>query len=371
MKKQPTKIQLEEVNDHLDILCGRAKVSFTHLGNRRFRFLDAINVERYMNAESGRKGKSLVVESIYNQIRESGGRFLIKKRKDDTFFVEVTESVAREKISHALRDKLPADELNELKAKLQREVACSQRYGDEIYKAANARLLRIDLPDRLQSLPVPQNRQRDDRVHQILAAELEAFCTQQRRNRVQEPTLNLSYSFGAPSSTRGLYDARQLLLLSRNSGAAAAYTSINNMLLPPALKIINPLAAAAAAQSYHTAVFDASFWRNTTTATVGAVASASSSSNTIIPPVVVRNALAQSRTTPPPKQLSTSCSAQSDDLFCRQSLDDFGKMHDDHLYDLDALSDLEDGLGNDLDTDFTDEDCYRELGDVLDFAAVI
>jgi hypothetical protein len=362
----------EVLSDHVDILCGRTKVSFSHLGNRRFRFLAAINVERYTEAGAGRKGKSLVVQSIYNAVREAGGRFLTKQRKDDTFFVEVSEVVAREKISHALRDKLPADHLNAVKAKLLRETSCSRRYGDEIFVAANARILRVDLPDRLQSMAVPQNRQCDDRVDQILADELDTFCNQQaaeRMRRIQEPTLNLSYTYGVPS--RGLHDAHQMVLL-RNSAVAVSTSKLRF--------VYNKNSAAlAAAQSYHSANFNASFWRGATTA----ASPRSSPDDALVSDAAEVTAPAVIKTTSAPisapsswttaaKQSGPCSPAGSEDIFCRQSLDDFGKMHDDNFqHELDdALSDFE-CLVDGINTEFADEDCFKELGDVLDFLATV
>ena len=62
-----------------DVLCGRRKLSFNHPGNRRFRDLVGTAVTAYNEAES-RLAKASVVNSIVEEVRSSGVRFL---RRDE------------------------------------------------------------------------------------------------------------------------------------------------------------------------------------------------------------------------------------------------------------------------------------------------
>src|SRR6056300_529308 len=76
---------INNVSPH-DILCGRCKTAFNHIGNRKFRALITLNVPKYLNTKV-RHEKSALIVSIVRMIREDmGGRFLKKKGK---LFVEL------------------------------------------------------------------------------------------------------------------------------------------------------------------------------------------------------------------------------------------------------------------------------------------
>lgn len=85
-----------------DVLCGRGKSSFTHVGNRRFR--DAITnaIDEYNNSES-RLAKSRVVQRIVEKIKGEGGRFL-KRDRSSGGWVELDTKSCRDKVGHAIRD---------------------------------------------------------------------------------------------------------------------------------------------------------------------------------------------------------------------------------------------------------------------------
>jgi hypothetical protein len=85
-----------------DVLCGRHKLAFNNIGNRRLRVTVSLSIERYL-AKMSRHDKTLVIISIVELIQESGGRFL-KWNKDR--WIELGEKQAREKVGHALRDML-------------------------------------------------------------------------------------------------------------------------------------------------------------------------------------------------------------------------------------------------------------------------
>jgi len=99
--KNDTTQPIDEPMD-FDILLGRGKTSFNHVGNRRFRVFIGLHLRRYMDAQS-RMEKTLVVNSVVEAIQEAGGRFLKQDAKSKKWF-QVNSKMAREKVGHALRD---------------------------------------------------------------------------------------------------------------------------------------------------------------------------------------------------------------------------------------------------------------------------
>lgn len=99
-----------------DVLCGRGKSSFTHVGNRRFR--DAITnaIDEYNNSES-RLAKSRVVQRIVEKIKGEGGRFL-KRDRSSGGWIELDTKSCRDKVGHAIRD--AANLIEQRKQKQQR-----------------------------------------------------------------------------------------------------------------------------------------------------------------------------------------------------------------------------------------------------------
>ena len=93
-----------------DILCGRSPECFNNVGNRRFRLTISLNLSRYVNATT-RQDKSIVICSVVNTLRESGARFIKRKKKvggsnsnEEEIVEELSERATREKVAHALRD---------------------------------------------------------------------------------------------------------------------------------------------------------------------------------------------------------------------------------------------------------------------------
>jgi hypothetical protein len=81
-----------------DVLCGRDHDSVSHVGNRRFRAIVAMNRERYQNAKS-RDSKYRITDETINL---TGGRFLRKDPKTN-MWDDIGHHEAHEKVSHALR----------------------------------------------------------------------------------------------------------------------------------------------------------------------------------------------------------------------------------------------------------------------------
>jgi len=86
-----------------DVLLGKQRDAFNHIGNRSFRALINANWERYNNAK-GRCERTAIVVSIVKFLREDRHvRFLKKDTRTKRWFI-VHDSVAREKVGHAIRD---------------------------------------------------------------------------------------------------------------------------------------------------------------------------------------------------------------------------------------------------------------------------
>jgi hypothetical protein len=85
-----------------DIICGRNKLAFNNIGNRRFRITITLVLDRYMAATT-KLDTSNVIKYVSNIVRENGGRFL-KRSRDDRRWIELDEKEIREKVGHALRD---------------------------------------------------------------------------------------------------------------------------------------------------------------------------------------------------------------------------------------------------------------------------
>jgi hypothetical protein len=104
------------------VLCRRGKDSVNHIGNRRFRILASMYVEKYSRADS-KAAKSVIVSEIISAIRQVGGNFC--KYKRGAWF-EVGEHYAREKVSALLRDQLHTQYRSSNKAKTARRRARNQ-----------------------------------------------------------------------------------------------------------------------------------------------------------------------------------------------------------------------------------------------------
>eukprot|EP00980_Cylindrotheca_fusiformis_P031205 scaffold25978_cov122-Cylindrotheca_fusiformis.AAC.3 len=84
-----------------DVICGRDKLSHTHVGNKRFRQIIEMNRVSYQNATS-RNEKTRITCQVIDAIRSSNGRFLkLDERTGE--WSDAGDICAREKVSHALR----------------------------------------------------------------------------------------------------------------------------------------------------------------------------------------------------------------------------------------------------------------------------
>lgn len=86
-----------------DVVCGRGSVAFNNIGNRRFRIIIGMNVDKY-SAIDGRFQKGIFIGNLVDAlVCEMGARFF-KQNKTDGRLVELTEAEIRKKVGHALRD---------------------------------------------------------------------------------------------------------------------------------------------------------------------------------------------------------------------------------------------------------------------------
>lgn len=93
---------------NFDVICGRGKSIFSHAGNQHFRQCIESNAPRYNQAKT-KLDKSLIVIEIVDEIRQKskiGGfvKAIKAKGQISKSWVEIGDSLAREKVGHALRD---------------------------------------------------------------------------------------------------------------------------------------------------------------------------------------------------------------------------------------------------------------------------
>ena len=87
-----------------DILVGRHKNAFNHVGNRRFRVVISSFLPKYFDSPSRTHRARLVLE-IIEAIQRTGGRFVKGSSKGDGgALVELNDKEKRNKVGHALRD---------------------------------------------------------------------------------------------------------------------------------------------------------------------------------------------------------------------------------------------------------------------------
>lgn len=98
-----------------DVICARGKQVWDHVGNRRFRLLIDLSIDRYMKART-RMDKSIMVFGLVDMIRQAsltGGGFVRRiKCNGKMNWCEVGDITARDKVGHAIRDAIWARQTN-------------------------------------------------------------------------------------------------------------------------------------------------------------------------------------------------------------------------------------------------------------------
>jgi hypothetical protein len=105
---------------HYSVICGRGKASFNHVGNRRFRILASMFIERYSKTKTA---KSAIVSDIVAMTRQAGGSFC---RFEEGVWFEVGDHCARQKVSALFRDLLHTQYRSSTTAKIARRKARRQ-----------------------------------------------------------------------------------------------------------------------------------------------------------------------------------------------------------------------------------------------------
>lgn len=85
-----------------DILLGRDKAMFNHSGNKRFRAIVSHNVYKYSTA-TRKSSKTALVKRVYAEMKDAGFQFL---KKEGSLWKPLGDTEAKDKLSHALRDRL-------------------------------------------------------------------------------------------------------------------------------------------------------------------------------------------------------------------------------------------------------------------------
>ena len=91
-----------DVPNKFDILCGQSRICATHTGNCRFQVVLDIYAPKYENISS-KQEKMALTKEIVECIHMAGGKFLKYK---DGVWEEISDVMARDKVSHALRTKV-------------------------------------------------------------------------------------------------------------------------------------------------------------------------------------------------------------------------------------------------------------------------
>eukprot|EP00547_Thalassionema_nitzschioides_P000789 CAMPEP_0194218328 /NCGR_PEP_ID=MMETSP0156-20130528/23540_1 /TAXON_ID=33649 /ORGANISM="Thalassionema nitzschioides, Strain L26-B" /LENGTH=542 /DNA_ID=CAMNT_0038947641 /DNA_START=49 /DNA_END=1677 /DNA_ORIENTATION=- len=86
------------------ILLGKEKVIFNHSGNKRFRAIVNYNACKYMDAPT-KSLKTQLVTRVFGDMKKAGFRFLKRSTSTDAWQA-IKQADAREKVSHALRDRV-------------------------------------------------------------------------------------------------------------------------------------------------------------------------------------------------------------------------------------------------------------------------
>jgi hypothetical protein len=129
--------------DDYSVICGRGNASSNHTGNRRFRVIASMFIEKYSLATCNQH-KSTVAANIVSMIRQGGGSFC--KYEHGAWF-EVGDYFAHEKVSTLFHDMLHSQRRSSAKAKTTRCGARSkqnktqrQQYSQQLVGEDSGRL---------------------------------------------------------------------------------------------------------------------------------------------------------------------------------------------------------------------------------------
>ena len=124
----PAPIRTDYNPGNYDVVCGRGRTTFNHVGNRRFRITISMYLDRYLQAKT-RVEKGDTVQAIIDTIQCAGGRFL-KQDLESKTWQQVDAKTAKEKIGHALRD-AHAERLRAQRREEMREAEARNSYSNK------------------------------------------------------------------------------------------------------------------------------------------------------------------------------------------------------------------------------------------------
>lgn len=101
------------------VICGRGKECFNAVGNRRFRCIVDMHIEKYSLAMT-KTEKSQIVTTVIDTIHQAGGMFV---RKEKGIWYETSSCVTREKVGAHFRDCLHMQYRSSAKCKTARRRA--------------------------------------------------------------------------------------------------------------------------------------------------------------------------------------------------------------------------------------------------------
>jgi hypothetical protein len=115
----PQELPVDFKPANYDIICGKGKCFFNHIGNRRFRVTIDLYLPQYQTAQT-KSGKSAIVNNVVNLIRNStsnGDGGFIRFNKKTNRWIELGDAGAREKVGQAIRDALTQRDPTKKRAK--------------------------------------------------------------------------------------------------------------------------------------------------------------------------------------------------------------------------------------------------------------
>ena len=133
-----------------DVICGRGKKCYNHVGNTRFRQRVVAMLDEYANAKS-KLDKSNVLSQVMDQVRRAspGGGF-VKQDESDRWY-EVGDFLAREKTSQAFRDALHERYKSSNISKKKRRQQEQAKASDKVQQIARSEQEMSSRLDRLSS----------------------------------------------------------------------------------------------------------------------------------------------------------------------------------------------------------------------------
>jgi hypothetical protein len=132
-----------------DVLVGRGKTCFNHVGNQRFRVKVTDYLEEYSRAKT-KADKSVILTKVVSEVRKKSplGGFVKKDNKTSRWF-EVGDFLAREKTSQCFRDALHDQYRSSTKSKKKRRQAEQAKASAKLKNIARSQ---VSISSRIQEL---------------------------------------------------------------------------------------------------------------------------------------------------------------------------------------------------------------------------